>query len=91
MAANSLYYVRKAQGLCVTCGDSAQDGKTQCAMCAKLQRIKQKAYRDALPDEAKQRQYQRVRRWLAEHPDRVEEYKRLKPEYNRRQMERIYG
>ena len=87
MSANSLYYVRKEQGLCVTCGDPAQEGKTQCEMCAKLQRIKQKMYRDALPDEAKQRQYMRVREWLAAHPERVAEYKRRKTEYNRRYRE----
>ena len=87
MSSNSLYYVRKAQGLCVTCGDPAQAGKTQCETCAKFQRIKQKMYRDALPYEEKQRQYMRVREWLAAHPERVAEYKRRKSEYNRKYRE----
>ena len=38
------YYMRKAHGLCVRCGDPADDGKTRCKICARIEALKSRGY-----------------------------------------------
>ena len=91
MALNVTYYRRKAQGLCVKCGDPAISGKTICESCKAIYRLKSKAYRDGWSAKKRAMVYAASAAWRKAHPERIEEYKRRKQEYNRRQMEAIYG
>ena len=91
MALNMTYYNRKAKGLCVKCGDPAIPGKTICESCKAIYRVKSKEYRDSWSAEKKAKIYAKVVAWQKSHPERMEEYKKRKPEYNRRQWERTFG
>lgn len=91
MALNVTYYNRKAKGLCVKCGDPAIPGKTICEACRAIYRVKSKEYRDSWSAEKKEKIYAKVVAWQESHPERMAEYKKRKPEYNRRQREATYG
>ena len=83
-----LYYERKAHGLCVQCGAEAVQGKTKCETCADFDKMYMKEKYHRMTPEQKAHKLARDKAWLMAHPDRVAEYKRRKPEYNRRYTEK---
>ena len=78
------YYMRKAHGLCVRCGDPADDGKTRCKICARIEALKSRGYYHKMDENKKSKKTMQIKEWLANNPDRVEIYKLRKAEYNRR-------
>lgn len=87
MTRKEKYQYRKQNGLCVRCGSTAVDGKIRCDVCAKMESIKQRIkYAERTPEQkAKKREY--LKKWLADHPERVAVYNSRKSEYNRRYRE----
>lgn len=83
------YYRRKAEGLCVRCGGEKEDKtKTMCSFCRKKVAYTHKGYYAKMSPEQKKANTERSRRWMQEHPEAVEVYKKRKAEYNRRY---VYG
>ena len=75
---------RRANHLCIECGERAKDGSTRCIGCLQYQAAMAKLRRERYTDEDKKAVYEYHKKWLADHPDRVEVYKSRKSEYNRR-------
>ena len=83
---NSTYEYRKKNGLCVTCGDMAEPGRTKCIGCyqvdaiKRMQRMEDEEYR--MRYQAYQHEYQKSYR--KDHPKSKEK----NAEYNRRYREK---
>lgn len=75
---------RRANHLCIECGERAKDGCTRCIGCLQYQAAMSKLRRARYTDEDKKAAYEYHKKWLADHPDNVKAYKNRKSEYNRR-------
>jgi len=80
---------RKAEGRCYYCGEPS-GGKTRCEWCRKKMALAQKE-RDhkkleLLGDDYRQAKREYIKKWLAENPEKVKEYRRRANERNR-----LYG
>lgn len=81
------YHYRRANNLCVNCGDKS-DGHAYCEDCRQIIRIKYKDRWDKRSEEEKQakREYHREYRkeYLRRKPEKAALYKSRRSEYNRR-------
>lgn len=84
-----IYHERKAQGLCVRCGDEAMEGRTRCKICAKIEALRNQKYYHSMTPEKREEKRAYVKKWQVAHPERVNVYKARKSEYNRRYREGI--
>lgn len=83
------YYERKKQGLCVRCGEQAIGGKTRCKLCSMIDAMRMRSAYHNWPMEKRIAKQEYIKRWSADHPERVAVYKARKSEYNRRYEEKI--
>ena len=79
-----LYEYRKANNLCVECGDTAKPGKTRCIGCLQYQAVMSRMRWENYTPAEKKRLRQMQKKWREDHPERMEVYKSRKSEYNRR-------
>ena len=83
-----LYKYRKDNGLCWTCGEKAEPGKTRCLRCAQIATAKEKMRREEkirmYGDDYRRAKREYQRKWQEKNPDKVAVYKSRKPEYNKR-------
>ena len=84
MTAKELYHQRKALGLCIVCSSPAVDGKTRCALCAKMDRYKEKIRRDKMTQQQKEKRKEYLKNWQKNNPEKMAIYESRKSEYNRR-------
>ena len=80
------YKYRKENGLCYTCGDRAEPGKSRCLRCLQIEAAKEKMRREEKGDDYRQARREYMKKWQDENPERMAEYKRRKSEYNRRYL-----
>lgn len=87
MTKKERYQYKKQNGICVNCDNPAVAGKTRCAVCAKIDSIKNKMRYAELTQEEKAKKSEYLKKWWNEHPDKVTVYRSRKSEYNRRYRE----
>lgn len=80
----TLYEYRKANGLCVSCGEIAKPGRTRCIRCSQIYAVKEQERRKHLTPEQEERRKEYQRFYAKNHP--VSKEKRS--EYNRQYRER---
>ena len=79
-----LYQYRKENGLCTSCGDRAEPGKSRCIGCAQIEAVKNRMRYENLSQEAKREKRAYQKEYRKNHP--VDKDKRS--EYNRRYREK---
>ena len=73
---NPTYDRRRKMGVCVNCGDpNVWEGRKTCKTCTLINRVKSKQRQQHQSEEVKQRKYACTRKWFAEHPEKVKEYR----------------
>lgn len=76
MTSGERYYYRKMNGICVSCGEMAQKGKTRCIRCAQIDAAKQKMREESYPQERREALKTYRRDYMRKHPDKNREYQR---------------
>lgn len=85
---NKYQLYRKANGLCISCGEIAVPGKTRCIGCLQVaaakQRIKYQERIAADPESFRRERREYVKKWQERNPEKVALYKSRKSQYNRK-------
>lgn len=76
MTSGERYYYRKMNGICVSCGEVAQKGKTRCIRCAQIDAAKQHIREQEYSKERKAERRAYCRAWIKTHPEKNREYQR---------------
>lgn len=76
MTASERYQYMKMNGLCVSCGEVAQKGRTRCIRCAQIDAAKQKIREESYPQERKEALKIYRREYMRRHPEKNREYQR---------------
>lgn len=71
------YRYRRDHHLCVKCGEELPPEQTlkMCDVCRQFTRIRQNQRREEKSEEWKAAKREYMRKWWAEHPERVKEYR----------------
>lgn len=78
------YQYCRENGLCYTCGERAEPGKSRCLRCLQIEAAKEKIRRDEKGDDYRRARAEYIKNWQENNPDKMEVYKGRKSEYNRR-------
>lgn len=84
MADMKLYEYRRHNGLCVRCGEKAENGKSRCLYCLQIEAVKQKMRSEKWSDEKRKEKAEYLKQWQKRNPEKMKTYKSRKSEYNRR-------
>ena len=76
MTSSERYYYRKMNGICVSCGEVAQKGKTRCIRCAQIDAAKQHIREQAYSEDHKEALRIYRREYMRKHPEKNREYQR---------------
>lgn len=87
MNSSERYYYMKMNGLCVSCGEVAQKGRTRCIRCAQIDAVKEAWRRENMSEERKAERREYCKEYVRKHPEKNKEYQRRYRENEKRRCE----
>lgn len=69
---NKYYEYRRMNGLCVSCGEKAQPGKSRCIRCAQIASAREQMRQESMSHDKKEAKKKYMRKYQKEHPPNKE-------------------